>query len=157
MVSNITIRRGAVPDADRISNFVTALSEEFIVAEFTAEGRTHFLGELSTTEMARRLAGDFRFYLAEDGEGLAGVAAIRSNTHLYYLFVAKPYQGTGLVRRLWSRVKEDSLALGNRGRFTVNASNYAIRAYEKLGFRRTESIREQNGVLYNPMEYVVAG
>ena len=144
-------------DAERISRFLAALSEEFIVGEFSAEGRTHFMGELSAAEMEKRLSGDFRFYLAENGDELAGLAAIRANGHLYYLFVARPYQGTGLAQRLWSRVQEESLALGNGGKFTANASNYAVRAYEKLGFRRTEPTREQNGVLYNPMEFVVDG
>lgn len=144
-------------DAERISQFLAALSKEFIVGEFSAEGRAHFMGQLSVAEMEQRLSGDFRFYLAEDGDELAGLAAIRANAHLYYLFVAKAYQGTGLAQRLWSRVKEESLALGNPGRFTVNASNYAVRAYEKLGFRRTEPTREQNGVLYNPMEFIIDG
>jgi len=156
-VGILSIRRGTVQDAERISMFITALSEEFIVREFTTEGRAHFLCEHSTTEVHQRLAGDFRFYLAEDGDELAGVAAIRSNAHLYYLFVAKPYQGIGLAQRLWTRVKEDSLALGNPGTFTVNASNYAVRAYERLGFRQTEPTREKNGVLYNPMQFGSAG
>ncbi len=156
-MSNPSIRRGTPPDAERISRLITALSEEFIVGEFTAEGRAHFLREHSATEVNHRLRGDFRFYLAEDGDELAGVAAIRSNAHLYYLFVAKPFQGTGLAQRLWIQLKEDSLALGNPGTFTVNASNYAVRAYEKLGFRRIEPTREKNGVLYNPMQFVGAG
>ena len=156
-MGNVSIRRGTVGDAERISKLVTELAEEFIVKDFTTEGRLHFLGDHSSAQVEQRLAGDFRFYLAEDGHELAGVAAMRSNHHLYYLFVAKPYQGIGLGRRLWSRVKEESLALGNPGRFTVNASNYAVRAYEKLGFRRTEPPRERNGVLYNPMEFVVDG
>jgi GNAT superfamily N-acetyltransferase len=154
---NVAIRRGTVRDAERISKLIIELAEEFIVKDFTAEGRSRFLGELSATEMEQRLAGDFRFYLAEDGQKLAGVAAMRSNAHLYYLFVAKPYQGTGLARRLWSQMKEESLTLGNRGKFTVNASNYSVRAYEKLGFRKTEPTRERNGVIYNPMEFVVDG
>jgi GNAT superfamily N-acetyltransferase len=154
-VSEISIRRGTARDAEGISSFVIALSEEFIVGEFTAQGRAHFLGDHSAVEVERRLAGDFRFYLAEDADQLAGIAAIRSNVHLYYLFVGKPYQRTGLARHLWLRVLEDSLAFGNPGKFTVNASNYAVRAYEKLGFRRTELTREKNGVLYNPMELVV--
>jgi hypothetical protein len=58
---------------------------------------------------------------------------------------------------MWSRVKEDSMAQGNGGVFTVNASNYAVAAYEGLGFRRTEPRQETNGVLYNPMRYVSAG
>lgn len=156
-MGKILIRRGTVPDAERISSLITALSEEFIVGEFTAEGRAHFLRDHLTTEVHQRLAGDFRFYLAEDGDELAGVAAIRSNAHLYYLFVAKPYQGMGLARRLWAHVKEEALALGNPGTFTVNASNYAVRAYEKLGFQRTAPTREKNGVLYNPMQFVRAG
>jgi ribosomal protein S18 acetylase RimI-like enzyme len=153
----ISIRPGAITDADPISRFIIALSEEFIVGEFTPQGRTHFLGEHSTASIERRLAGDFRFYVAEDAGNIAGVAAIHANAHLYYLFVGKSYQRTGLSRRLWLRMLDDSLALGNPGKFTVNASNYAVAAYEKLGFRRTESRRAKNGVLYNPMQILVSG
>ena len=156
-MGDISIRRGTLQDAERVSSLVTALSEEFIVGEFTPEGRAHFLREHSPTEVHQRLAGDFRFYLAEDGDNLAAVAAIRDNTHLYYLFVSKPYQRTGLARRLWARVKEDSMTQGNAGVFTVNASNYAVPAYEGLGFRRSEPTQEKNGVLYNPMRFVSAG
>src|SRR4029077_1482064 len=109
-VGEILIRCGMAQDAEQISSLVTALSEEFIVGEFTAEGRTHFLRDHTTTEVHQRLTGDFRFYLAENGDELAGVAAIHSNAHLYYLFVAKPHQGTGLAQRLWERVKADALA-----------------------------------------------
>jgi len=153
-MSDLSIRPGAIPDAERISRFIGALSEEFIVAEFTPRGRVHFLDDHSTAKVKERLAGDFRFYLAEDAGELVGVAAIRSNAHLYYLFVAKAHQRTGLARRLWLRVRDDSLALGNPGRFTVNASNYAVSSYEKLGFRRTASMTQKNGVLYNPMALV---
>ena len=156
-MGNITIRRGTIQDAERVSALVTALSDEFIVGEFPPHGRTRFLDEHSPTEVSRRLAGDFRFYLAEDDNDLVGVAAIRGNAHLYYLFISKPHQGTGLARRLWSQVKDDSIALGNTGIFTVNASNYAVPKYEGLGFRRTEPTQEKNGVLYNPMRFVSAG
>jgi GNAT superfamily N-acetyltransferase len=149
-----SIRRATLQDAERISAFVTALSEAYIVGEFSAKGRAHFLRDHTTSEVQKRLAGDFRFYVAESGDELAGVAAIRSNSHLYYLFVGKPFQRTGLARRLWAQVKEDAVRLGNPGEFTVNASNYAVPAYESLGFRRTESTKETNGVLYNPMRFI---
>ena len=68
----------------------------------------------------------------------------------------KPYQRTGLAARLWALARDEALASGSAGNFTVNASNYAIAAYEKLGFRRTESTQLKNGVLFNPMKLVVA-
>jgi ribosomal protein S18 acetylase RimI-like enzyme len=152
----ISIRRGTVLDAEAVSAFVTALSEAYIACEFTPEGRRHFLREHSASEVKDRLNSDFRFYIAEHRGELVGLAAIRSNAHLYYLFVAPALQGTGLAHRLWSQVREESMALGNPGTFTVNSSNYAVRAYEKLGFRRTDGTKESNGVLYNPMEFVSA-
>jgi ribosomal protein S18 acetylase RimI-like enzyme len=143
----MSIRRGSVEDAAAISRLVTALAEEFIVGEFTPAGRAHFLADHTAAKVAERLARDFRFYVAEDAGELAAVAAIRANAHLYYLFVAKAYQRRGIARRLWLRLRDDSLAAGNPGRFTVNASNYAVAPYEKLGFRRVEPTREMNGVL----------
>ena len=156
-MGRVSVRRGTVQDAELISAFISALAEEYIVGEFSTDGRAHFLRDHMSSEVHQRLAGDFRFYLAESADELAGVAAIRSNTHLYYLFVGKPFQRMGLARRLWAHVKEESMALGNPGTFTLNASNYAVPAYERLGFRRTGPTREKNGVLYNPMQFAIAG
>ena len=152
-----SIRGGITDDASGISAFVRGLSEEFIVGDFSAAARARFLEDHSEAKVRERLAGDFRFYVAEDREGIAGVAAIRSNSHLYYLFVGIAHQRRGLARRLLGQVMADSLSQGNPGRLTVNASNHAVPAYEKLGFRRTEPTRNADGVLYNPMKLVVAG
>jgi GNAT superfamily N-acetyltransferase len=152
-----SIRGGTVEDAAKIGEFVRGLSEEFIVGEFSAQARAHFLGDHSEEKVKERLMGDFRFYVAEHRKSIAGVAAIRSNSHLFYLFVGKAHQRAGLARRLLAQVMADSLAQGNPGRFTVNASNHAVPAYEKLGFQRTEPTKNTNGVLYNPMVLVVAG
>ena len=152
-----SIRGGTVEDVSKISEFVRGLSEEFIVGEFAADARVRFLGDHSEEKVRERLTGDFRFYVAEYRASIAGVAAIRSNSHLFYLFVGKAHQRKGLARRLLAQVIADSLAQGNPGRFTVNASNHAVPAYEKLGFQRTEPTKNTDGVLYNPMVLVVAG
>lgn len=151
----ISIRMATVEDAEKISSLLVDLSEEFIVPEFTSAGREYFLDQLSPENMRERFAGEFRFWLAENGIDLAGVAAIRGNAHLYYLFVAKPYQGRGLAKRLWLMVRDECMARGNPGPITVNASIYAATAYEQLGFVRTGPIKEINGVLYVPMEYSI--
>lgn len=125
---------------------------EFIVANFDAAGRAHFLGQLSATEMMVRLSGGYCFYVAERDGVLVGVSAVRLPHHLYYLFVAKPYHGTGIARMLWLHVLADPQFRG-QSLFTVNASNYAVAAYERLGFRRCGPQQNEQGVQFNPMEW----
>ena len=148
------IRIGRTDDAKRLSAFVYRISEEYIVGEFTPQGRANFLREHTEDMIRQRLNGDFRFYVAESGESICGIAAVRSNAHLFYLFVGREFQRQGLARRLLEKVVSDSLALGNPGHFTVNASNYAVAAYERLGFRCTAAAQQTDGVLFNPMELV---
>jgi ribosomal protein S18 acetylase RimI-like enzyme len=151
----LSIRPGKPDDASKISELLICLSNEFIVGEFTETGRSYFLSQLAEEKIAEKLSGNFRFYLAEDETTLAGVAAIRENFHLFYLFVAKSHQRMGIARQLWTKVQEDCLALGNPGFFTVNASNYAVKAYERFGFVKTGDAQVMNGVVYTPMELAI--
>ena len=154
MDSSIEFREATVADALRISVLLTALAEEFIVGEFSTEGRLHLATHFGVAEMEERLkAAEYRFQLAEDGAELVGVVGVRAATHLQYLFVAKSHQRAGLARRLWELARRDAIRDGNAvGRFTVNASGYAVPAYERLGFRRVGPVREANGVRFQPME-----
>ena len=155
MNRSIEVRDATEEDAARISALLTALATEFIVGEFTEQGRLHLLAHLGVTEMEKRLkAAEYRFQVAEDGVVLAGVVAMRAGTHLFhYLFVAKSHQRTRLARRLWESARDDAIRRGNAaGRFTVNASSYAVPAYERLGFRCAGPVQQANGVRFQPME-----
>jgi GNAT superfamily N-acetyltransferase len=154
MNSSIEIRVATVDDAPRISGLLTALAEEFIVRDLSTEGRLHLLAHFGVSEIENRLkASEYRFQVAEDGAVLAGVIAVRAATHLQYLFVARSHQRTGLARRLWELARGDAILGGNAlGRFTVNASGYAVPAYERLGFRCVGPVRESNGVRFQAME-----
>ena len=154
MDSSIEVRDATVDDAPRISALLTVLAEEFIVGEFSIEGRLHLLAHFGVSEMGERLkAREYRFQVAEDGTVLAGVVAVRAATHLQYLFVAKTHQRMGLARRLWERARLEAIREGNvAGRFTMKASAYAVAAYVRLGFRCVGPVREANGVRFQPME-----
>jgi len=156
MDSSIEVQEATVDDAPRISALLTALAEEFIVGESSTEGRLHLLAHFGVAEMETRLeAREYRFRVAEDGAVLAGVVAVRAATHLQYLFVARSHQHAGLARRLWERARLEAIRGGNAaGRFTVNASAYAVPAYERLGFRSVGPVKEANGVRFQPMESV---
>jgi GNAT superfamily N-acetyltransferase len=153
MQSTIEIRDATVDDAPRISALLTELAQEFIVRDFAADGRKHLLTHFAVPEMEARLQShEYRFQVAAEDAALVGVVAVRAAKHLQYLFVAKSHHRRGLARRLWSAARAEAIQYGNAAeRFTVNASAYAVPAYERLGFRCVGPVQEANGVRFQPM------
>lgn len=155
----ISIRRAVSADADSISALLIETSNEYLVPALSEAGRKYYLGQLTPAQIGAKIGGgaEFRFYVAELGAALAGASAIKSNSHLYYLFTAATLHRTGIARQLWDHVRRDAAASGNPGRFTVNASLYAVPAYQKLGFAATDGQMEFSGIHYVPMEYQAVG
>jgi GNAT superfamily N-acetyltransferase len=152
---DISIRVATPEDADGISALLTTLAEEFIVGDFSTKGREHLMTEFSSGALAGRLAlVEYRFHVAEVREELAGVVAMRGNSHLYLLFVGKSWHRRGLARRLWRVARQAAPAEVER--FTVNASRFAVPAYERLGFRSVGPALERSGVRAQPMEWLVS-
>ncbi len=78
MTAEVTIRSAIGSDAGRISALLTGLAEEFIVPAFAAEGRNQLLAEFAAAKIAQRLdSADYRFHVAESGDQIAGVVAMR--------------------------------------------------------------------------------
>ncbi len=79
------------------------------------------------------------------------MVALRDNQHLFHLFVAPTYHGTGLARRLWEVVRNAAVAKGNPGDFTVNSSLNAVVVYSKFGFIPTSEVKQMHGISFQPM------
>lgn len=152
----IHIRPAATVDAARISELVSQLAEEFIAHEFSAEGRANLLGSMTPAAIERLLESGYRYFVAEAGNTLAGVVATRDDRHLYHLFVANEFQRQGLARRLWEAAQHSCVASAGTTEFTVNASRYAVAAYERLGFVVVGEQQATNGVISVPMKLSIA-
>ncbi|MFA9217268.1 MAG: GNAT family N-acetyltransferase [Sphingomonadaceae bacterium] len=93
------------------------------------------------------------YHVADDDAAIAGVIGMRDCQHVFHLFVGKPWQGRGLSRRLWDAGRRAAMDAGGTPPFTVNASNYALHAYESLGFMRTAPMALKNGIRFNAMAW----
>jgi N-acetylglutamate synthase-like GNAT family acetyltransferase len=116
------IRVATIDDAPLISALVCDLAKEFIAHEFSQEAASLLLGSMDESSIKRHMESSYRYHVAEENSEVAGVVAVRDNSHLYHLFVSKRFQGQGLARRLWEVTKTASLGAGNPGLFTVNSS-----------------------------------
>lgn len=138
-------------DLAAVARLLRELAEKYIIHEFVPAARVSFLANNDETAIARFVANGFRYHVAEVDGTIAGFVGTRDNRHLYHLFVAQQYHLRGIARRLWQTASMECRERGHTGAFTVNSSNNAVAVYERLGFRRTAPVQDNDGVLFNPM------
>ena len=143
----------AMTDADipSVASLLESLAREHIIREFSPQAKALFLGNNNDERIRAFVARGFRYHVAESGGRIVGFVGVRDNKHLYHLFVVNDCQRQGLGRRLWAVARDECIAAGNPGSFTVNSSNNAVPVYERLGFVRSGPAKNDGGVRYNPM------
>ena len=146
------IRLATLDDAAAISELIRPLAENYIAHEFSPEGAQNLLASMTPEAIRRYLNAEYRYHVAEAGDGLAGAVATRDNAHLYHLFVAESHQGQGLARTLWETAQRACQEAGHRGDFTVNSSTFAQAVYRKFGFVETGPPQAHKGVISIPMK-----
>jgi GNAT superfamily N-acetyltransferase len=133
---NLRIRSATATDAEAISQLIGAVQP----------------GLVQPDDVAQWVADSAYKYLAGFvGDTLAGVVALRGNTHVFHLFVNTAMQRRGLGRKLWLHAKAQAVAAGNRSGLTANAAPAAVPVYEKFGFVATGEKAQVNGIAYVPM------
>jgi GNAT superfamily N-acetyltransferase len=148
----MNIERAAIADAPRISALIRTLSNPFFVSP-TGDGAEPFLASVSESAIQGYIsASNFEYLLAKKEDQLAGVIALRDNSHLFHLFVAQPFQGQGLGSKLWQVVKGKAVRQGNPGKFTVNSSLNARPVYERFGFVAGGPVVQAHGIAFQPMQ-----
>ena len=101
------VRRWIVPEQPRVA--VIALEES-----------------LRTSVIREKIVTGQRFHLAFVDGALAGVAAVRNDSHVFQLFVGTRYQGQGIARKLWERLRGDCVRRAGTRVFTLNAAPGAV-------------------------------
>jgi GNAT superfamily N-acetyltransferase len=143
-------------DIPAAAHLLRELAREFIVHESPAEAACTFLRENDEDGIRGYIAAGHVYHVADTGTGLAGFIAVRDNSHLFHLFVARQWQRHGVARRLWDVARGAALAAGNPGVFTVNSSKVARPVYEAFGFVPTAPLQCKNGIWFHPMQLTLA-
>jgi GNAT superfamily N-acetyltransferase len=140
-------------DIPAVSAMLQELASEFILQETEPALALRFLQSNSPAGIADNIANDYTYHVAEHCGVIAGFIGMRERRHVFHLFVGKSWQGQGISRLLWDAGRKAAIDAGARPPFTVNASNYAFEAYQRLGFVRTAPMAIKNGVRFNAMQW----
>jgi GNAT superfamily N-acetyltransferase len=149
---SITIRTAEIADAKAISALIVPLVVKYIAPTWQPGVRSILLDSMSEQKIESYLSANYVYLVAVDpDDAIVAVAGMRDDSHLYHLFVADSYQGQGLARQLWLALQKIALHNGNQGRFTVNSALHAEHIYLRFGFKRTEGVRNRDGMVDIPM------
>lgn len=129
---------------------------EFEAPDYSEEGIQEFKEFIAPTNIREKIAEDnlifWGFYEADD---LAGMIAVRDNSHISLLFVAKEHHRKGIARKLYTTVIDHCLNTGCNT-VTVNSSPYAVTAYQRLGFTVLDQEQSINGIRFIPMAHLLS-
>jgi hypothetical protein len=145
------LRPATVADAPAIAALIDDLMP-FLTLHPNGEGAEKFIENCKLAAIENYLSQSrYAYQLAHIDGALAGVVALRDNTHLFHMFVPCAMHRRGMARRLWQAARDTSLAGGNTTGFTVNSSVYGLPLYQSLGFIATGPKVEMDGIAFVPM------
>ncbi|MFA0717055.1 GNAT family N-acetyltransferase [Vibrio splendidus] len=149
---SVNIRSAEISDSKAISELILPLAKKYVCPTCDASAHDILLNSMSEENVGKYLSTNYNYVIAVTAnDEVVGVAGVRDNSHLYHLFVDDNFQDNGLSRQLWEAVKEESIKNGNSGIFTVNSAVNAESVYSRFGFKRTEGIRNRQGMIDIPM------
>lgn len=157
-MGNFRIRRAWVDDAPAVSRLVRRVARRWIMPGQPPEAVEALERSLRAPVVRQRMEDDLRFHLAFLAGVLVGVAAVRNDSHVVYLFVSTRYQGQGIARKLWDRLRNDCERRAGMRVFTLNAAEGAVPVYQRFGFVvDRDPARLRGKVVAVPMIYYGAG
>jgi GNAT superfamily N-acetyltransferase len=150
------IRPAHATDPDQISALIMSLAYLFLASP-DRTGSEQFKKAITPQAMALYMARpDVHYLIAEEDGVFCGAVGLRENRHLHHLFVVPAFHRRGVGRQLWQAVRDEALAAGNPGEFTVKASLNAVPVYQRFGFKSVGGPQQANGLVFQPMKLVDA-
>lgn len=146
------IERAKINDIEEISDLVKRIYLKYNSKIDSEEGINNILTFMSKENMRLRfyIEGALMLVARDKNKKIVGAIELKNFEHISLFFVDDKYFKFGIGKKLFEEVKN----ILELEKYSVNASDYALEFYKKLGFVQiTDSIEIENGVHFYPMLY----
>jgi GNAT superfamily N-acetyltransferase len=152
MPDTMIFRKALPKDVDRVYSLVESVFLEFVAPDFTEEGVGEFMKYIAIDRIKERLSSGHFIFVAEGGDEIAGMIEVRNHDHISLFYVDREHHQKGIGRRLFDlTIEECRNNAPTSDELTVNASLYAEKIYQKLGFVSEGPAKTLNGIVFVPM------
>lgn len=153
------IRKITSGEVDEALALALEVFMEFEAPDYGPEGVDTFRRDIIENEefIAQCKQGICPIYAAFDGDRIIGIMGMRANkTHIMLVFTKREYHHQGVATALFAFLKNDILKDNpDQKEITLNSSPYGKGFYLHLGFVPLSEEREDNGIRYTPMKYLI--
>ncbi|WP_302272722.1 GNAT family N-acetyltransferase [Brachyspira aalborgi] len=146
------IERAKINDIEEISDLVKRIYLKYNSKIDSEEGINNILTFISKENMQLRfyIEGALMLVARNKNNKIVGAIELKNFEHISLFFVDDKYFKFGIGKKLFEEVKN----ILKLEKYSVNASDYALEFYKKLGFIQiTDSIKIEKGVHFYPMLY----
>lgn len=146
------IERAKINDIEEISDLVKRIYLKYNSKIDSEEGINNILTFMSKENMRLRfyIEGALMLVARDKNNKIVGAIELKNFEHISLFFVDDKYFKFGIGKKLFEEVKN----ILKLEKYSVNASDYGLEFYKKLGFVQiTDSIKIENGVHFYPMFY----
>jgi len=150
----LEIRNATIDDAQAISSLVMVTAKAQLRDEFSDDGWVLFqrlLSEKTQIDLLKNKA--FNYRVAIINNEIVGVLAAKNISHLFHFFIHPNWQNQGVGGKLWASYLQNISAIKSINSVTVNASDFALKFYLKIGFTIKQPRKINNGMCFTAMEY----
>lgn len=153
---NLFVRRLSVEDLEEALPLVKETFLEYEGPDYCDEGIQEFLNFIEPAFIKKEMENNhMQFYGYYDYKVLKGVIAMRAYTHVSLFFVKGCYHHKGIGRALFKEARGVAKEQKQAEKLTVNASPYAVKIYEHLGFTKDQEEQTVNGIRFTPMTLTI--
>ncbi|MDP4187401.1 MAG: GNAT family N-acetyltransferase [Bacteroidota bacterium] len=141
---------------EAIYQLIKKVYDEFVAVDYSVEGNDFFYDWIKPKNIAKRQKKQVNLWVAHSDSKIVGMIEIRDNKYLSLLFVDKEYQRRGIATSLFREALKVCIRRDPKmKKIHLHSSPFAIPVYKKMGFVPTDSILEENGIKYLPMEMAI--
>lgn len=148
------IRKFIKSDSEEISKFLKRIFLKDNLERVSKKGIEFFINNYSSKNIKQKWSSSYVLVVQDNNKKIIGVGRAKEEGFVTHIFVDKKYRNKGIATTFVKRLESWLKRKGNN-KIKLNSSLYAIKFWEKLGYKKIGELKRENGLPMYHMEKIL--